>query len=93
MEILKEEVQAIERAVAGDTLPQKRPMKAPSMAAALLTGGSHPSYSCKEVTSVEERRHTLRESGIDVTCADPMQGAVGDTTAASVSRGTPHRPS
>ena len=55
MEILKEEVQAIERAVAGDTLPQKRPMKAPSMAAALLTGGSHPSYSCKEVTSVEER--------------------------------------
>ncbi len=83
MKVLLDEVQARERATAGDTASAKgreKSGRSPSTAAALLTGGSgvtptcyycqqpHLAHACKTVLSVEERKRILREAGRCFVC-------------------------
>ena len=80
MEVLKEEVQARERAAGSSATPSRQQGKPPHTAHNLLTGGSgnaptcsychqsHLSHTCKTVESVEERKRILRESGQCFNC-------------------------
>ena len=83
MKLLLDELQARERSVAGEFTPVKareKPGRFPNTAAALLTGSpgttptcyycrqAHRTYECKNVMSIEERRHILREAGRCFVC-------------------------
>ena len=83
MKILLDELQARERAAAGEfagTRNRERSGRAPSTTSALLTRNSgsgptcyycqqtHLSHECKNVTSVEEKKRILREAGRCFAC-------------------------
>ena len=80
LETLEQELRARERAAVDTPAPQRKAVKIPSSAAALLTGGTdgkpsccychqpHYSNSCEKVRSLEERKVALRKSGRCFVC-------------------------